>query len=368
MSQLLSSVFAALPPEAMQPDLRIAIILFNLGGPDSLDAVRPFLRNLFGDPAIVRLPNPLRAFLAQMLSRKRAPIARRIYAEMGGASPILPNTLDQARALETALSDLGQVRAFPVMRYWHPRAEDVLHQVLQFAPKRLIELPLYPQFSTTTTASSMKEWDKVAGRTGLKNLPTHKICCYPDEIGFIDELAKRIVPSLDEAQASGRPRLLLSAHGLPEKIVAAGDPYPWQVERTAEALRNRLDRDDYDLVVCYQSRVGPLKWIGPATADEVARAGRDKRPVVLAPIAFVSEHSETLVELDIELAAEAKTAGVPLYLRAPTVDAGDSFIEGLARLVRNALGWGPGLRPSTGARLCGADRIGCPYRDIAVKT
>lgn len=344
----------------MQQAERHAIILFNLGGPDSLESVEPFLRNLFSDPAIIRLPWFLRLPLARLISSKRAPVAREIYAEMGGSSPILANTRDQAEALSVALADLGEVRAFPVMRYWKPRAEAVAREVAAFKPDRLILLPLYPQFSSTTTGSSLKEWDEAARAAGLSNLPVHSICCYPDEPGFVAELAARIAPRLEEAAKAGPVRLLLSAHGLPERIVQAGDPYQRQVEQTAEALRRKLGQDDLDLVVCYQSRVGRLKWIGPATIDEVKRAGSDGHNVVLAPIAFVSEHSETLVELDIELAQEAKASGVPLYLRVPTVDAGSAFIEGLAGLVRAALARGPGLGSLVGQRICAADRTACP--------
>ncbi len=341
---------------------RTAILLFNLGGPDSLEAVQPFLRNLFNDPAIIRLPGPFRFLLARLISSRRAPVAREIYAEMGGKSPILPNTLEQASALKALLADLGEIEVFPVMRYWHPRAEEVAKKVADFAPDRLVLLPLYPQFSTTTVGSSLKEWHQEAAGNGLANTPAHAICCYPDNAGFITELSGLIGPYLDKAAASGTPRLLLSAHGLPEKIVKDGDPYQRQVEQTAAEVTKALARPDLDVVVCYQSRVGPLKWIGPATIDEVVRAGQDGRPVVLAPIAFVSEHSETLVELDIELAEEAKKSGVPAYYRVPTVSAGETFIAGLASLVREAIDRPAGISSLTGARLCDPGFSGCPCR------
>ncbi len=344
----------------MQEKPRSAVVLFNLGGPDSLEAVQPFLRNLFSDPAIIRLPWFLRKPLAGLISARRAPVARAIYSEIGGASPILANTRAQAEKLAEALEDLGEVAVFTAMRYWHPRAGAVAREVAAFKPDQIILLPLYPQYSTTTSGSSLKEWNAAARAAGLGALPTFSLCCYPDEPGFVAALADLIRPRLEAARAAGRPRLLLSAHGLPEKIVEAGDPYQQQVERTAGAVGATLGAEDLDLVVCYQSRVGPLKWIGPATIDEVKRAGRDGRPVVLAPIAFVSEHSETLVELDIELAEEAKASGVPLYLRVPTVDDSPSFIQGLAGLVRQAVARPPGLNSMTGARICGSDRRACP--------
>jgi ferrochelatase len=339
---------------------RTAIVLFNLGGPDRLEAVEPFLRNLFADPAILRVPGLLRWLLARLIARKRAPVARAIYAELGGGSPILANTAAQATALDAALAEFGERRLFIAMRYWHPRAAATAQAVAAWRPTRLVLLPLYPQYSTTTTASSFAEWDRAAAGAGLAGLPSHRLCCYPREPGLVAALSAAIRPLLRQAAAQGRPRLLLSAHGLPKKIVAAGDPYQWQVEQTAAALQAALGVED--LVVCYQSRVGPLEWIGPATADEVERAGRERVPVVLAPIAFVSEHSETLVELDVELRHLAERAGVPLYLRAPTVSIAAPFIAGLARLVQQALARAPGLAADGGQRLCPPGLTGCPCR------
>lgn len=340
---------------------RTAIVLFNLGGPDGPAAVQPFLRNLFSDPAILRVPGPLRWFLARLISSRRAPVAREIYGRIGGGSPILANTEAQARALEATLVGLGTVKCFIAMRYWHPRADATAAAVAAWKPTRLVLLPLYPQFSTTTTASSLAEWDRVAAKAGLAALPSHRLCCYPDEPGFVAALAEGLAAPLAAARQSGRPvRLLLSAHGLPKKIVDAGDPYQWQVERTAAALTARLAQPDLEVVVCYQSRVGPLEWIGPSTESEVRRAGADRVALVLAPVAFVSEHSETLVELDIELRHVAEAAGVASFHRAPTVDARADFIAGLARLVREGLERAPGLASDGGRRICPAAWGGCP--------
>ncbi|MGD9537842.1 MAG: ferrochelatase [Alphaproteobacteria bacterium] len=315
---------------------RTAIVLFNLGGPDSLDAVRPFLLNLFSDPAIIRVPQPLRFLIARLIAARRTPVAREIYRHLSGRSPILEETEAQARALEAALGTRGELRAFIAMRYWHPMSDETARAVAAYAPERVVLLPLYPQFSTTTTASSLRAWRKAARRAGLDR-PSVALCCYPGADGFIEALASAIRPALAEAQAHGEPRLLLSAHGLPKKIVAAGDPYQQQVEETARRIVERLDIEGLDWQVCYQSRVGPLEWIGPATDDEVRRAGADRRSVVLAPIAFVSEHSETLVELDIEYRRLAERSGVAHYARVPAVGTDERFIEALAALVRGAL-------------------------------
>ncbi len=310
--------------------MKVAIILFNLGGPDSLESVQPFLRNLFGDPAILRLPSVLRGPLASLLARHRAPKARAIYAKIGGSSPILGQTEAQARALEEALGREHEWRGYVCMRYWHPMTASVVRSVERFAPDRIVLLPLYPQFSTTTTASSFQAWNDAA----TFKVPTKSIESYPTEPGFIDASVELVKQGLVEAGA-GLKRVLFSAHGLPERIVKAGDPYQAQVEQTARAIAQRIDGVDWS--VCYQSRVGPLKWIGPSTDAEIARAGADKVRVVLYPLSFVSEHSETLVELDIDYRHLAKEAGVPVYVRVPTVGTHPLFIGGLARLVRDAL-------------------------------
>jgi ferrochelatase len=348
---------------------RTAVILFNLGGPDSLDAVEPFLYNLFSDPAIIRLPRFLRLFIAGRISRKRAPVAQEIYRHMGGKSPILEETQAQARALEEALSDLGEVKVFIAMRYWHPRAEVTAVEVRGFAPDRVVLLPLYPQFSTTTTKSSLVEWYRVASRAGLlaPQVTTSALCCYATAEGLIEAQSELIAPLLREAAAGGRPvRLLLSAHGLPERIVKRGDPYPWQVERTAARLVDRLAVAGLDWQLCYQSRVGPLKWIGPSTDDEIKRAGRDGVALVVAPIAFVSEHSETLVELDIEYRKLAGEFGVPAYYRAPAVGCHPAFIKALADLTRQSLADAPRKEDSMtsldGGRICPAGHAGCPLK------
>ena len=313
---------------------RTAIILMNLGGPDSLDAVEPFLFNLFKDPAIIRLPAPLRLPLAWLVARRRTGTAREIYARLGGASPLLANTEAQARALEAALGD--RYRCFVAMRYWHPTSSEAARAVAEWGPDEIVSLPLYPQFSTTTTASSLADWRRAAAQQGL-NRSTRSVCCYPAESGFVDAVAELIRPELATASSHGKaPRLLLTAHGLPKRIVQAGDPYPSQVEMTARAVVAKLAQPGLDWQVCYQSRVGPLKWIGPATDAEIRRAGSEGVPLVVAPISFVSEHSETLVELDIDYRDLAESSGVPAYHRVAAVGTAPGFIAALANLVREA--------------------------------
>ncbi len=332
---------------------RVAVVLFNLGGPDRPEAVEPFLFNLFNDRAIIALPQPLRWLVARLIARRRAPVARAIYQRLGGGSPLLPNTEAQARALEAALGE--GFRVFVAMRYWAPRSATAAAAVAAWQPDEIVLLPLYPQASTTTTASSLDDWHRAAAAAGLR-APVRALCCYPDAAGFIGALAQAIRSELERWPPGEKLRLLFSAHGLPQKIVAGGDPYQWQVERTAAALRDALAWPDLDSVVCYQSRVGPLAWIGPATDDEIRRAGREGIGLVIVPVAFVSEHSETLVELDIEYRHVADAAGVPRYRRVATVGTAPSFIAALAALARGAI---PGPCPAGGVRLCPAALSRC---------
>lgn len=338
---------------------KIAVVLFNLGGPDRPEAVRPFLFNLFSDPAIIRLPNPLRLLLALLVSRRRAPAAAAIYEKLGGGSPLLANTEAQAQALETALAGPDEVRVFIAMRYWQPMSDEAADQVRAFDPDEIVLLPLYPQYSTTTTASSLQAWRRAAQAAGVDR-PTRAICCYPTEPGFIAAEAELIREAYAAALPHGRPRVLFSAHGLPESVVKAGDPYQWQCEATAAALVGTLGVPDLDWVGCYQSRVGPLTWIGPSTDAEIARAGADGVPVVVAPIAFVSDHSETLVEIEIEYRHLAREKGVPFFARVPAVGIAPDFISGLAALVRQACGGGQAVCSQAGGRLCSAGWTACP--------
>lgn len=313
--------------------MKTAILLFNLGGPDGPEAVEPFLRNLFSDKAIITLPAILRLPLARFIAGRRAPIAREIYHQIGGGSPIVAETLKQARALETLLGD--DFKTFIAMRYWHPFSDGAAAAVKAYNPDRIVLLPLYPQYSTTTTGSSFDDWMRAAKKASLTQ-PSARIGCYPTQTGFVSAMAAMIRAAMDGARSDISYRLLLSAHGLPKKIIASGDPYQKQVEASGAAIVAALDMPGLETQVCYQSKVGRLEWIGPSTDDEIRRAGRDGKGVVIAPLAFVSEHSETLVELDIEYRKLAEECAVPDYRRAATVGTHPDFIAGLAELVRQA--------------------------------
>jgi ferrochelatase len=341
---------------------RLAVVLMNLGGPDSPDAVRPFLFNLFRDKSILRLPAPIRWPLAAFIAKRRAPVAAKIYDLIGGRSPLVPNTEIQARALEAALNDgTTQARCFIAMRYWHPFSIEAAQQVQEWGADEIVLLPLYPQWSTTTTESSLRVWNEACGTIGLKQT-ARTVCCYPTEEGFIAAQAAKIGAALDAARAHGTPRLLFSAHGLPERIVKQGDPYQFQCEQTANAIVAALNIPGLDWVNCYQSRVGRLKWIGPSTDDEIRRGGADQVPLVVAPIAFVSEHSETLVEIEIEYRHLAHEVGVPYFARVDAVGDEPQFIAGLASLVRRARVASTQVTSERGGRLCPPNFAGCCQR------
>ena len=341
---------------------RVAVVLFNLGGPDRPEAVRPFLLNMFRDPAILPLPALVRFPLANVIAQRRAPVTREIYARIGGGSPLRENTEHQAAALTESLADVGEVRVFTAMRYWHPRSDETAAAVKSFGPDEVVLLPLYPQFSSTTTGSSLRDWERATRAMGLE--PRGRaVCCYPAAAGWVRAVAEATKGGYEAAAGARRPRVLFSAHGLPRRVVAAGDPYQWQVERTVAAVVAALGIDDLDWVICYQSRVGPLEWIGPDIDAELVRAGADGVPVVVVPVAFVSEHSETLVELDIEYRRLAARAGVPCYVRVPTVGIRAPFIEELAGLVRRTLASDRLLYPATDGRLCPATCGRCPLGD-----
>lgn len=344
---------------------RIAVVLFNLGGPDDAQTVQPFLFNLFNDPAIIGLPGFVRTPLARLISSRREASAQENYAQMdaNGGSPLKAETLKQMAALDAALARLlpgDEVKSFMAMRYWHPLTEEAAADVAVWGPDEVVLLPLYPQFSTTTTASSLKAWREAYAGSGR----VRTICCYPRLDGWIEAQAQAVRAKLDEAKAAhpGKPlRVLFSAHGIPEKLVTGkGDPYQEQVEATVAAVAARAELTDW--VLCYQSRVGPLKWLGPATPDVIVQAGRDGVGVVVTPIAFVSEHIETLVELDIEYGELAHEAGVHPYLRAPTVSVMAPFIDGLAGAVAESLHRtgtapaGPGCQGRWKACPCQAER------------
>lgn len=300
--------------------MKRAVVMMNLGGPQHLDEVKDFLLEIFNDPLIIRLPNPWRWLVAQLISRRRAPQARQVYSLLGGRSPLFEETEAQARALENLLGE--EWRVFVAMRYARPRAAEVVSAIAAWGPDEVVLCPLYPQYSTTTTLSSVREWEVVAKEWGW---PTRVVTSYPTLPGLVRYYQASIGEAL---RGFEQARVLFSAHGLPQKIVDEGDPYVEQVKATVEAVVAGLP-DEVEWVLSFQSRVGPMKWVKPYTDQEIKRAGAEGRGVILVPIAFVSEHAETLIEMDVEYKELAIASGVPFYKRilTPRTDAG--FLEGL---------------------------------------
>tara|TARA_B100000780_G_scaffold76246_1_gene51401 strand:- start:98 stop:1132 length:1035 start_codon:yes stop_codon:yes gene_type:complete len=312
--------------------MKKAIILFNLGGPDKIENVEPFLFNLFNDPAILNLPTIFRYPLAKLISNRRAPVAKKIYEELGGSSPILKLTKEQADALDIKLNQTqieDEYKCFIVMRCWNPRAKDVIRDVQLYNPSEIILMPLYPQYSAATSGSSIKEWKNICKKNNY-NVKTSTICCYPTDHNFINAHTKEIVKKIKDLKNF---KLIFSAHGLPEKNIKKGDPYQWQIEQSVKKIVENLNDENLDWILSYQSRVGPLKWIGPSTEDIIIENSKIGKHIVLVPIAFVSEHSETLVELDIEYKELADANGCKNYTRVPALGTNKDFIKAMSELI-----------------------------------
>lgn len=313
---------------------KIAVVLFNLGGPLGQADVRPFLYNLFSDRFIIGLPAGLRQMVAWLIASRREKAAQANYALMGGGSPIVALTKAQATALETVLNAGGQAefKTFVAMRYWHPFIAEALDDIAQWGADEIVALPLYPQFSTTTTQTAFVEFKKhYKGKAPVRYIEAYPV--NPQFIAAHIALIREGFAQLDPAQC----RLLFSAHGLPEKIIQAGDPYQQQVEQTVAAIMSGLGIG-VEHRICYQSRVGPLKWIGPSTDDTIVETVKAGKSPVVVPVAFVSEHIETLVELDIEYRHLAEQAGASAYHRIPALGTQADFIAALAQETLRALG------------------------------
>ncbi|MEK7802358.1 MAG: ferrochelatase [Pseudomonadota bacterium] len=342
-----------------------AVILFNLGGPDSKQAIRPFLIRFFMDPNIIAAPYLVRFFISRLIAWRRSKKeAGTSYGVLGNKSPLLENTQKQAEALQAVLGDTYKV--FICMRYWHPLTAQIVEEVKAYNPDHIVLLPLYPQYSTSTTLSSIQEWQKECHKQGL-SVPTALTCCYPFDEGFIAASADNIRKAYSGLQQEcGRaPRLLFSAHGLPEKIIEKGDPYQWQCEEGARKIAAATQIPNLDWSICYQSRVGSLKWIGPSTEEALHKAAADKMPVLIYPHAFVSEHVETLVEIEVEYRELAHEIGVPAFARVSTVSTHPDFIEGLRKMVeanKDVMGYPHPAHP----RLCPGEFGKCCHNCITI--
>ncbi len=316
----------------------IGVVLLQLGGPDSLDTVEPFLFNLFSDPDIIDLPLAflIRPLLAKMISSRRAPKVAEYYRKIGGRSPILRLTNRQAVALERELRPELNVRLFIAMRYWHPMTEEVVADLKREGIERVILLPLYPQYSRTTTGSSFNEWNRVLDRVGAGHVRADLVQEYCEHPLYIQAIVRNIRIALARVKQADRAKvhLVFSAHGTPVKLVRNGDPYQQQIIRT---YRSVVREGGFELPhhLCYQSKVGPQRWLEPSLIDTIDTLGAEGvSHVIVIPIAFVSDHSETLYEINMEVRHRALRAGIKRYDMSPALNTNPLFIRALADLVR----------------------------------
>lgn len=324
---------------------KIAVVLLQLGGPDSQGAVQPFLYNLFSDPDIFEIPLSflLRKPFARWIASRRAPKVAAHYVEIGGASPLLPLTQAQAAGLKRALEPHIDAQVLIAMRYWRPLTSEAVQQVEAAKPDEIVLLPLYPQYSFATTGSSLNEWRRHYAHAGV---PVRIIEHYYDHPIYIEAQAEKIAASLaqfdparlPESQGVERTHLLFSAHGLPQSFVRRGDPYQQQVEATVRLVMEHGGwRNPHSL--CYQSKVGPQKWLEPSLHDAVHQLAQDgAKQVLVIPVSFVSEHIETLHEINIETREEAERLGIGMFRMCPALGDSPLFISCLADLALNAAG------------------------------
>lgn len=313
---------------------RIAIIIYNLGGPNSRNDIEFFLFNLFNDKNIITIPNPFRYLLAKLISKLRKKEATFNYDKLGGKSPLLKNTIKQKQALEKII-DKNTHKIFISMNFCNPLPHQTLKEVEGYNPTKIILIPLYPQFSTTTTASFLDKWNKAFSKSILK-CPQKIICCYYSQKEFIKSSKEIFLSIYNRAKdENGKPYVIFVAHGLPEKIVKSGDPYQWQIENTAKLIIESANIKNLDYILAYQSRVGPVSWIKPYADEVIIKASKMNKNILVVPISFVSEHVETLVELDLEYKDLALSNGAKSYYRAKTVSEDAVFIKGLKNLIIN---------------------------------
>ncbi len=315
---------------------KIGVVLFQLGGPDSLQAVEPFLYNLFCDPDIIPIPvvgGLLRKPLARYISRKRSKHVAERYRKIGGRSPLGLLTARQGRALEVALRPQIDARVFMAMRYWHPLTQEAVARVRAEKLDALVLLPLYPHFSYATTLSSLKEWNRWYTNDSV---PVRTIGDFHDHPLYIESLVERIETTFRHFSGGAGVHIVFSAHSLPLSLIEKGDPYQRHIEATMKAVMGRGGWPNLH-TLCYQSKVGSQKWLEPSLTATIPQLASAKvKRLLVVPISFVTEHIETLHEINIEAREEAAHAGIEQFRMMPAVGDSPKFIACLADLVRKA--------------------------------
>ncbi|MGK7945013.1 MAG: ferrochelatase [Microcystaceae cyanobacterium] len=324
---------------------RVGVLLLNLGGPEKLEDVRPFLFNLFSDPEIIRLPFPwLQRPLAWLISTLRAEKSQANYLEIGGGSPLLQITEAQGDALAEQLTDIGQdAQVYVGMRYWHPFTEEAIARIKRDGIKKLVILPLYPQFSISTSGSSFRVLEELWQEdTNLRQIDYTLIPSWYNNRGYLEAMADLVAQELDKCENPQQAHVFFSAHGVPQSYVdEAGDPYQHEIEECTRLIMKTLNKGN-DYTLAYQSRVGPVEWLKPYTEDALIELGeRGIDELVVVPISFVSEHIETLQEIDIEYREIAEEAGIDHFHRVPALNTHPIFINALAQMTKDALNESP---------------------------
>jgi ferrochelatase len=312
--------------------MKIAVLLLNYGCPDSPQAVYPFLFNLFNDPAILPVPFFLRPWLAKRIATRRCPEAAENYRQIGG-SPMLCIIRRQCLALQEALQDMGEIRVYPGMRYWHPFIHETMAAINAWNPDQVVALPLFPHYCSATTGTVFREVHKHAGPLKQRLIYINEYFDHPD---YLQAVIGRIREEMARRQAASDTVLLFSAHGVPQKIVDRGDPYVYHIQQCVEQVSRAFA---YVSVLGFQSRVGKAKWYGDFTLDRVEALGKSGvKSLAVVPISFTSENVETLYELDILVKDAAIASGIEHYIRIPTVDDSPCYIKALADLTRQGVG------------------------------
>lgn len=314
-----------------------AVVLLQMGGPTTLDDVQPFIRSLLSDPEIMPAPTPIRQILAWFISWRRAPMVRTRYMTIGGGSPIGRITADQAIGVESHLQSMGiSAKVFVGMRYTKPSIDDAIAKAVETGAGRIVLLPLFPQYSMTTTKSALDMARQAIVRHN-RQVDVVEIESWANDPGYIDAIVAKIRKTINNMDLSDGPiRILYSAHGLPIRLVERGDPYPEQVAYTVKAVQTALGSDAPSHTVCFQSRLGPVKWLEPSTEQAIEQAARDQiSTLVVVPVAFVSDHIETLHEIDIEYREFAIAHGIRRFARVESLNDDQAFTMAIARLISN---------------------------------
>ena len=316
---------------------RVGIVLFQLGGPDTLEAIEPFLYNLFCDPDIIDFPFARigRKPLAKLISTTRARKVQHHYSTIGGGSPIRKHTEQQARVLQAELRNQGMdAHCFVAMRYWHPFTDEAIARLRAAECDEVVLLPLYPQYSSTTTGSSLNEWRRLF----TDDIPVHNVKTFYRHGSYLDAVIEKVNEALGRFPDPSMPDIVFSAHSIPMSVIEKGDPYQRQIEETVELLMQRGGwRNPHRL--CYQSKVGASRWLQPSLHQTLRRLSAEYvREVCVVPVAFVSDHVETLGEIDHEARHEAQTLGITQFEMSAGLNDSPKFIGALVQIVQQALG------------------------------